>query len=109
MTIKEAFNWCCDFQDNIVLKTSAMDNRHHLALEAVQVAKKALSKEIALCCVPKERTTYNGYVRYTDWYCPVCSKQQKKQTYYGSKREQEGWYCERCGQKLMRLEVLSDG
>lgn len=44
--------------------------------------------------IPMNPTRKNrGY--YSDDYCPVCGKQQKK-----SKRNREIWFCERCGQKL---------
>lgn len=33
---------------------------------------------------------------YTNYYCPVCGKQQKRSW----KNKKEGCYCERCGQRL---------
>lgn len=55
-------------------------------------------------CVAKTRTDYEGNVIYTDYYCPICGKQQKAKSWSGSRKEILGWYCERCGQKLKRSE-----
>lgn len=71
----------------------------YVDFDALVVAADALTKQIPQMPVSKQRMTYNGYYRYTDYYCPVCSKQQKCN--FNSKRTEDGWYCERCGQKLI--------
>lgn len=67
--------------------------------EAKMLAYKALEKQTPRTCVSKDRIR-GGQVYYTDYYCPICNKQQKAKSWYGSKRTQDGWHCERCGQKL---------
>lgn len=57
-------------------------------------AMKALEKQIPQIVRHIQRYWRNGSPAYRDYYCPVCSKQQKR-----SKGDE--WYCERCGQKLI--------
>ena len=60
--------------------------------EAKILAYKALEKQVPMIPLGKDHKWV------TDYYCPMCGKQQKRN--YNAKRVNEGWYCERCGQKL---------
>ena len=65
----------------------------------VEVCEAAILAHCALSASGREipmtpKRVYRTY--YSDDYCPVCGKQQKR-----SKRgKATPWYCERCGQKL---------
>ena len=59
--------------------------------EAEKLALVALEKQIAKPCKAVKRE-----YSHSDYYCPVCGKQQKN-TY---KTRREGCFCERCGQRL---------
>lgn len=97
MTTEEALAWCEAFWDNII-KCGKPEEKYWLAMDAVLSAMDAITKQIPMVPIARNRTTWNGYHRYTDHYCPVCGKQQKNN--YSDKRVNEGWYCEKCGQKL---------
>ena len=61
--------------------------------EAIILAHGALSLSVRETPMTPARV-FREY--YSDDYCPVCRKQQKR-----SKRGKDTpWYCERCGQKL---------
>lgn len=89
--------------DNFIAESIAKAAREAGVSDCTVLNKKAIleaiEKQIPMVPLGKGRTTYNGYIRYTDYYCPVCGKQQK--TVFSGKRTNEGWYCERCGQKLI--------
>lgn len=59
-----------------------------------QEIMKALEKQIPKTIRRVQRYWGNGRPSYTDYYCPVCSKQQKR-------NKGDEWFCERCGQKLI--------
>lgn len=62
-------------------------------LESLRVAVLALEKQIPKTIKRVQRYWGNGKPSWKDYYCPVCSKQQKR-------NKGDTWYCERCGQKL---------
>ena len=39
--------------------------------EAVECVVLVFRKKLEMDCVVKPRTTYNGYTRYKDYYCPI--------------------------------------
>lgn len=55
-----------------------------------EIIIEVLHKQIPIYPVHKNRNYYS------DDFCPVCGKQQKKSNRIMGKQ----WYCERCGQKL---------
>lgn len=61
-------------------------------VEAEKLAIAALEKQVAFPVLVRRR---EGYLR-SDYYCPVCNKQQKD----SFKNAREGCFCERCGQRL---------
>jgi predicted SprT family Zn-dependent metalloprotease len=71
----------------------------YVDFNALVVAVNALEKQIPKNPTRMDCKAYNGYVRYADYYCPVCGKQQKRK--FNGKRMNDGWFCERCGQKLI--------
>ena len=80
MTPQEALDWCEQFTDNLIM--ADVDNRKRtLALQAMQVCKSALEKQI-----PKKVITSNEQE-----YCPVCN-------YFVPPPCEK--YCSHCGQAL---------
>lgn len=96
MTIKEALQSI--IEDGIELGAG-----DYVDYEALVIAADALRKQIPQNPRKVVRVWSDGHIRYNDYYCPSCSKQQKCD--YGKRRVENGWFCERCGQKLTWLEV----
>lgn len=72
LTIKEALNWCEQFENNLVL-CNVDSERRTLGLQAMQVVKSALEKQI-----PKKPDYWgdgyddNGELIYDNAICPNC-------------------------------------
>ena len=83
MKPQEALNWCEQFTDNLV-KANVDTKRRTLGLQAMQVCKSALEKQI-----PKKPKYIEG--DYDMPLCPSCGL---------SVDENEENYCSCCGQAL---------
>ena len=85
-----------DFKEALeTLRQEVFEEGHCSYIEdELCVAMTALEKQIVKPVRKIQRYWGNGRPSYKDYYCPVCSKQQKR-------RKGAEWYCERCGQKLI--------
>ena len=101
MTPQEAFNWCEQFTENLV-KVDIDTKRRTLGLQAMQVCKSALEKQI-----PKKATeeTINRGIDISGEYdidfnlcCPICGGIIG--TFEGEVDEYFVKYCPNCGQAL---------
>jgi hypothetical protein len=84
-----------DFEEALkILQHEVYEEGHCSYIEGeLDVAMKALEKQIPKVVRRVQRYWGNGSPSYSDFYCPVCSKQQKTS-------KGKTWYCERCGQNL---------
>lgn len=82
-----------DAMADILINGIENGSGHLVELESLNVAVLALEKQIPKSVKRVQRYWRTGNPSYKDYYCPVCSKQQKR-------GKNDGWYCERCGQKL---------
>ena len=97
MTVIEALHWCEDFQINILTKVDKLCEKHSLALDAMSIAKAAIT-----CRIPIEPSPFkvecdfiqigNGkWCKGTTVYkCPCCD------TYVSRIYK----FCNNCGQAL---------
>ena len=86
MTFEEAKDWCELFTDNLV-KVNVDTKKRTLGLQAMQVCKSALKKQI-----PKKPILDTIFPSGVKWFrCPVCNHNDVERT---------ACYCHRCGQAL---------
>ena len=86
-----------DFKEALeTLRQEVFEEGHCSYIEQeLCVAMNALEKQVPKPVRRIQRYWGNGMPSYRDFYCPICSKQQKSS-------KGKTWFCERCGQKLAR-------
>ena len=102
MTPQEATNWCEQFTDNLVM-INVDSKRKTLGLQAMQVCKSALEKQIPK--KPKIKLDFAGLIQENKCeckyhYCPCCKQELiatiNDRIVSGRKHK----YCKHCGQAL---------
>ncbi len=93
MTPQETLNWCEQFTNNLV-KANVDVKKRTLGLQAMQIIRSALKKQIPKKPIKKNPICYartkDGHEHFTfDYYCPHCNEKIKTTEHH----------CE-CGQTL---------
>lgn len=92
MTYKEALDWCEQFTDNLVAYDGDT-KRRTLGLQAMEVCKKAIMKQISKKPTITNDGFFNGQPIYDTWGCPNCGKVNETDF-------EDYEYCPICGQAL---------